>query len=129
MDLKEFFDNLKEKIISLYDRVKSFCVENKTISIVIGALIFVIIICIILLTCSVGQKKETEEIEPIVLTQPLVTPEGPVLPKDYNITRKTDKSWNETEVSEWFTVPSEKEVEALSKSNDNMVNEIIGAAP
>ncbi len=129
MKLKEFFDNLKERIISLYERVKTFYVENKTISIVIGSLTFVIIICIILLTCSVGQKKEPEEIESVVLTQPLVTPEGPVLPKDYNITRKTDKNWNEKEISEWFTVPSEKEVEALSKSNDNMVNEIIGAAP
>ena len=129
MKLKEFFDNLKERIISLYERVKTFYVENKTISIVIGSLTFVIIICIILLTYSVGQKKEPEEIEPVVLTQPLVTPEGPVLPKDYNITRKTHKNWNEKEISEWFTVPSEKEVEALSKSNDNMVNEIIGAAP
>jgi len=129
MDFKGFFEDLKEKINSLYEKVKDFCMENKMISIIIACLIAVILICIILLTCTVGHNKPEPDPEPVTLTQPLVNPDGPALPKDYNISRKTEKNWSDEEVSEWFTVPSEKEIEALSKSNDNMVNEIIGAAP
>lgn len=129
MDIKEFFNNLKAKIKSLYTRVKDFCFENTKIAIIIGLLILLILLCIILFISTTGKKKETEEIEPIVLSQPLIIPEGPVLPKDYNISRKTENNWSEEEISEWFTVPSEKEIDALSKTNDNMINEIIGAAP
>lgn len=129
MNIKEFFINLKNKIISLYEKVKDFCIENKTVSIIISLLILLIVLCIILLISTTGKKKEPDQPEPIVLTQPLVVPEGPVLPKDYNISRKTEKNWSEKEITEWFTVPSDNEIDALSKSNDNMVNEIIGAAP
>lgn len=129
MDIKEFFNNLKAKIKSLYTRVKDFCFENTKIAIIIGLLILLILLCIILFISTTGKKKETEEIEPIVLSQPLIIPEGPVLPKDYNISRKTENNWSEEEISEWFTVPSEKEIDALTKTNDNMINEIIGAAP
>ena len=35
----------------------------------------------------------------------------------------------EQEAQVWFTEPSQKDIDSLSKSNDKMINEITGAAP
>lgn len=132
MDIKEIFAGIKEKVVSLYEAVKEWALENKTVAIISASLIALILICLILLiniSSKDKKNKKAEVLEPIVLTETPMNPEGPVIQKGYNYTRKTEKNWSEEEVTEWFTVPSEKEIESLSKANDSMVNEIIGAAP
>ena len=124
-NVKEFFSNLKERVVIFYQ-------ENKKLSYIIISLTALILICLILLICiwTKNGKKSKEISKPVlILDKPLVIPSGPELPRDYNISRKTQEKWTEEEAEKWFTIPGEKEIESLSKSNENMINEITGAAP
>ena len=119
-------------ISSVTERLSEFYEENKKLSYIILSLLLVILICLILLVSMNGDdKKKSKELpgSRLELTESLIIPNGPELPRDYNITRKTKEKWSEEEAEKWFTVPDEKEINALSVSNENMINEIIGAAP
>ncbi len=131
MDFHAILDSIKEKLSSLFERLKEFYEENKTLSFIIAGLIALLIICIILLCVIAGRKKEPEVIPGTVLelTEELAIPKGPELPKDYTASRTPKDKWSQEDSEEWFTVPGEKEIDSLSKANDNLINEITGAAP
>ena len=132
MDFKGFFENLKEKIVSLYELVCDYCRDNKRNAILFASLGASILILIILLLCLIpkGKKKDKEQPQKeIVLTQTLLVPDGPEIQRDYNISRQTKDKWSEEQAEEWFTIPSQKDIDSLEKANDNIINEITGAAP
>ena len=136
MDIKELFSNTKETVINLIkpliEKIQEFYEENKKLSLIILGLIAVLLICLILLIALVsGKKKETPVIPGTVLelTETPLVPDGPELPKEYTPARTTKDKWTEEEAAEWFTVPSQKEIDSLSKANDTLINEITGAAP
>lgn len=130
MGISDFLENFKEKLKSLYKKVSDFCKENTKITLVIAVLILAILVCIIILSAnSKKSKAKLEEKQEIVLTEDLVIPDGPNLPEDYNIARKNKEKWDENEAKQWFSVPSQNEIDDLEKSNDKMINEIIGVAP
>lgn len=130
--MNNILESIKDFISSLSDKVTSFYEENKKISFIILGLILVILICLIFLVATSEKDKKKQKDLPgsnLQLTESLIIPNGPELPRDYNISRKTKDKWTEEEAEPWFTVPTEKEINSLSNSNENMVNEIIGAAP
>ena len=135
MDIKELFENTKESVSTfmepLVEKVKEFYEENKMLSYIIAGLVALLILCIILLCVLAGKKKEPAAVPGTILelTENLVIPDGPELPKDYTPSRTTKERWTDEEAQEWFTVPSQKEIDSLSKANDNLINEITGAAP
>ena len=130
MDFKGFFENLKEKIVSLYELVKDYCSENKRNAILIGSLLVLLLLLIILLICIPKKKKnDGVQTKPVVLTETLLIPDGPELQRDYNISRKTQEKWDEEQADEWFEKPTERDIESLEKANDNIILNITGAAP
>ena len=130
MDIKVFFENLKEKIISLYELIRDYCSENKRNAILIGSLIILVLLLLILLLC-LPKKKKTAAVQekPVVLTETLLIPDGPELQRDYNISRKTQEKWDEEQADTWFEKPTERDIESLEKANDNIILDITGAAP
>ena len=130
MDFKGFFENLKEKIVSLYELVRDYCSENKRNAILIGSLLVLLLLLIILLICIPKKKKnDGVQTKPVVLTETLLIPDGPELQRDYNISRKTQEKWDEQQADEWFEKPTERDIESLEKANDNIILNITGAAP
>ncbi len=131
MDFKGIWENIKEKLSPLVEKARGFYEENKMLSYIIVGLIALLFLCIILLIALTGKKKEPEVIPGTVLelTEPLAIPDGPELPKEYTASRTPKDKWSQEESEEWFTVPSQKEIDSLSKANDNLINEITGAAP
>ena len=131
MDFKGIWENIKEKFSPLTEKLHEFYEENKLLSYIIAGLIALLLLCIILLIALAGKKKEPVEVPGTVLelTEPLIIPDGPELPKDYTASRTPKDKWSEDEAQEWFTIPSQKEIDSLSKANDNLINEITGAAP
>lgn len=131
MDIKAFFENIKEKIISLYELIRDYCQENRRNAILFASLGACILLLLILLIClPKGKKKnKTEAPREIVLTQDLLVPNGPEFDKDYNISRQTKDKWSDEQTEEWFEVPTEKDILSLEKANDNIVSDITGAAP
>lgn len=131
MDFSEIRENFLEKINSLKDRIIELVSENKKVAIIIAALTGVILLCIILLLCTIEKKDDNNGVikQELILTENLIIPNGPDIPEDYNLSRQTQEKWTEEEATMWFTVPGIKEIETLSKTNDKIVKEIIGAAP
>ena len=130
--LEQTYHFLEEKLEPVTEKVLELHEKNRKTFYVICGLVTIMLVCLILLIAiAVKGKKKTVKVygEKLELTEPLKVPDGSELPHDYTVNRTTKKSWTEEEAKEWFTVPSEEDVETLSKSNDNMVNEIIGAAP
>lgn len=128
MKFSNFIENFKEKLHSLKETIINFYKENKKITLIIAVLFCAILISIIILINYPKKEKNIEE-QNIVLTEELIIPKGSELPKDYNINRKNKENWNKQDSEKWFTIPTEKEIEDLSKSNDKMIEEIIGVAP
>ena len=126
-----FWENTKEKLSPLTEKLREFYEENKLLSYIIMGLVALLLLCIILLIAMSGKKKEPEVVPGTVLelTEPLVIPDGPELPKDYTASRTPKDKWSEEDAQEWFTIPSQKEIDSLSNANDNLINEITGAAP
>ena len=131
MDFQGILDNIKEKVSPLVEKIREFYEENKMISLIIAGLVALLLLCIILLICIAGKKKEPKVVPGTVLelTEPLAIPDGPELPKDYTASRTPKEKWSIEDSEEWFTVPTQKEIDSLSKANDNLINEITGAAP
>ena len=131
MDFHGILDSIKEEVSSLIQKVREFYEENKMLSLIIAGLVTLLLLCIVLLIAIAGKKKEPQQVPGTILelTENLVVPDGPELPKDYTPSRTTKERWSDEEAEEWFTVPSQKEIDSLSKANDNLINEITGAAP
>ena len=131
MDFKGIWENIKKKFSPLVEKAREFYEENKMLSYIIAGLTALLLLCIILLIALAGKKKEPAPIPGTVLelTEPLAIPNGPELPKEYTTSRTPKDKWSQEEAQEWFTVPSQKEIDSLSKANDNLINEITGAAP
>ena len=131
MDFQGLLDNIKEKASSIFEKVRDFYEENKMLSYIICGLFALLLLCIILLIALTGKKKEPEVVPGSVLelTESLVVPDGPELPKDYTASRTPKDKWSEEDSEDWFTIPSEKEIDSLTKANDILIKEITGAAP
>lgn len=134
--MNEIVQNVIEKVKTVFSSVKNKIVElyfdNKKVFFLLVSLCFIIFLCVILLIFMPKKKKESQNsyIENnLELSEKLLIPNGPELPKDYTFSRKTKEKWTEEEAQVWFTEPSQKDIDSLSKSNDKMINEITGAAP
>ena len=134
--MNEIVQNVNEKVKTVFSSVKNKIIElyfdNKKVFFLLVSLCFIIFLCVILLIFIPKEKKESQNsyIENnLELSEKLLIPNGPELPKDYTFSRKTKEKWTEQEAQVWFTEPSQKDIDSLSKSNDKMINEITGAAP
>lgn len=129
--MNDIIEKIKEKFSSVKDKALNFYEENQNLSYIILGLIALLIILIILLICTGSKVKKQKSIpvQTLELTEKLAIPDGPALPKDYTTSRKTKDKWTNEEAEEWFTVPTEKEINSLADANDSLINEIVGAAP
>ena len=134
--MNEIVQNVNEKVKTVFSSVKNKIIElyfdNKKVFFLLLSLCFIIFLCIVLLIFIPKEKKESQNStiqNHLELSEKLLIPNGPELPKDYTFSRKTKEKWTEEEAQVWFTEPSQKDIDSLSKSNDKMINEITGAAP
>lgn len=84
---------------------------------------------IVLLIQTSPEKKQKKIPETFEADAPVLIPDAPEIEKDYFFSRATENKWQKDEVDKWFTYPDEDAMEKLSKSNDKIVDDIIGAAP
>lgn len=121
----EFLDNILDKIRDVF-------VENtKLLIVVVSGLLFVLIgsVCLAVVECTESKKRPSTAEETYNPTDSFVPPKADAMLDDYYFSRETSDSWSQEEIDEWFTKIDEDAVDSLSKSNDNIINEIIGVAP
>ncbi len=138
MDFGSIVESVRDKITSIIDSLSEKLSElletNKKLVFLIAGLALALLICMLLLLIAISgsDKKKKQKVlpTPIVLeVEEPVIPDGPKLPKDYNISRPAKDKWTEDEAKEWFTIPGENEVDSLSSSNDKIIKDILEAAP
>lgn len=130
MNFEEIKESLSEKLQFTELKEKLELLDKKTL-ILLCSLCLVILVCLVLLFFSLSSRKnKTSEIkDAFSITEKLYVTPRPDLPKDYNVSRKTQEKWSVEESDKWFTTPTEKEIDSLSISNDTIVNNIVEAAP
>ncbi|MCQ2576913.1 MAG: hypothetical protein MJ176_00125 [Treponema sp.] len=130
MDFKQKFDNIKDILQVKIADLKDFVEENKKISILVLSLVLVILLCIVLIFVSLGgSKKKVILDDPLILTSDLMVPPNPANPDSFQLSRTTKDKWEVSEIEPYFTKPSEKETDDLSKANDKIIKELLEAAP
>jgi len=138
MDFASIIEGLRDKITgqidSLSEKLSELMETNKKLVFLFAGLIFAVLLCLILLVIALSKSDKEKDTKSIPQTEILeveeaVIPDGPKLPKDYNISRPAKDKWSDEEAEEWFTIPGENEVESLSFSNDKIVKDILEAAP
>ena len=138
MDFASIIESLRDKITGLIDSLSEKLSElmetNKKLVFLFAGLIFAVLLCLILLVIALSKSDKEKDTKSIPQTEILeveeaVIPDGPKLPKDYNISRPVKDKWTDEEAEEWFTIPGANEVDSLSFSNDKIVKDILEAAP
>lgn len=132
MDIKAFFSNLWKKLNSLIEKAADYFRENKLQAFIISGLIALIFLLLIFLGIAVSFNKKKNTVaqeKTLVLTESPLIPTGPEVQEDYSVSRMSKDKWSEDEADEWFSIPTEKDIQSLGNSNDKIVSDIIGAAP
>ncbi|MCR5613618.1 hypothetical protein [Treponema sp.] len=118
----------------IFENIKDFYRENKIsaiITTVLVVLFFLAMTAFIVQSCNPEkQHKALESTElPLEPDQKVLLPEGPSVPDGYALTREPHDKWTEEEAEEYFTLPDSNALKNLEEANDNLVEEILGAAP
>jgi len=131
MDIQGLLSNVKQGFISLFSKIKDYYRNNKKQSIIISVLLVLIIILFIILISILSGKKTKDQapVNNIILTEKALIPSSPEVQENYTLSRESKDKWTTEESDEWFTVPGQKDIDSLSNTNDNLVSDIIEAAP
>ena len=114
----------------LREKISQFTYERPLLARItlIILVFFVIAMIIIFIQSSKPKQKQYEQTNIIIDSTPLY-PAGPEIEKEYYQTRKKENTWSDDEIKKWFTETDQKLINELEKSNDKIINEVIGAAP
>ena len=131
MKNNKFFSKVKDKYLEIENNIVSWIQNNKKIAIILVSLLSIMLICIILLISVSKGKKKPEKVynEKLELSQELVVPNGPELPRDYTISRQSKEAWSDEEAEKWFSIPSATDIDGLSEVNNNIIDNILEGTP
>lgn len=120
--------------LEIFNSIKDFYKEKKIVAIISTVLIslfLIALICVIVQTSSSPQKNKSIPREETILVpdQKLLLPQAKTYSNEYALTREPKEKWDEEEAKKYFTVPSSKELNELEKSNDKLIDEILGETP
>lgn len=88
------------------------------------------LVIVIIKTSSSNEKKMVLDItREFTLYQPLLPPEVFTMPDDYYLVRPRNYQWSKEDVKRWFTEPDGQLLKELHSANDNMISNILEAAP
>ena len=119
--IKEIFEKMLNKI--------KFLIEEKKQIVLLSLIIFILILLLILILSLSPKDKKSNSVEnPFILSQELKNIDGPEIQNDYIYTRETKDKWTESETEQWFTEPTQKEIDSLKKSNEKIISYILGVA-
>ena len=100
----------------------------------ISILLLLAFFLIAVISITVGEsnlfkKKKLSFDENFTLHQPLVAPEPPSTPDEYYLVRPKDYTWTEQDIDRWFSPPDEQLLDALRAANDELISDLLEAAP
>lgn len=121
-------------IKKIRDKIQDiFSGNTKLLFIVLAGLLLIIILCIILAVhqCSLASSKGKMEKgnETFLPSDDFIFTDDNSLTQDYYYSRDSKEKWSQEDLDEWFTPLDSDFVKTLSKNNDFIINDLMGAAP
>ena len=106
-------------------------IQEKPVLFRITALLvlFVLTALIIIFIQSSPEKPVNSVRNDIILNGTPQIPDSTKIEKDYYPSRVTENTWSEEQVKEYFTPTEGKIIRELESTNDQIVSDMIGAAP
>lgn len=100
----------------------------------ISILLLLVFFLIAVIIITVGEsnlfnKKKLRFDENFTLHQPLVAPEPPSTPDEYYLVRPKDYTWTEQDIDRWFSPLDEQLLDSLRDANDELISDLLEAAP
>lgn len=100
------------------------------IGIIILLAFFLIAVIIILVgESNLFSKKKVAFDESFILHQPLIAPESPSTPDEYYLVRPKDYTWTQQDIDRWFSPPDQQLLDSLHTANDEIISDVLEAAP
>ena len=127
-----------EFIKDLIERIKTFILESsklvKALLIILCTLLLssIIILLVTLPKCSIKKHRKANPIaeeELKVNQEEFFKPKELKLTDDYYYLNEKKLLWNEEDINEYFTLPTEENIKPLSEANEKTIDEILGVAP
>ena len=122
----EFLDNVKEN-------VRAFVEENTKLTVAITCTLLALLLGALIAYGMSGPEKEIvrelPDTVPYSAVDDFFPPQKNPLTEKYYFQREQESQWSGEEFDKWFTTPTEKTVDQLGKSNNRLIDELIGAAP
>ena len=123
------FYAVKDRVIETTERISDNA-SPITKYVLIGAVCVLIILIIILIIMLIPKDSKFIPIErQVVLQDSLYLPEQPSLSDDYVLHREGVQHWDDDEINQWFTVPSDSMLQDLAESNKKIISNILEVAP
>lgn len=94
-----------------------------------GLFLVALVIVVVSVSGKPDKKNAVEFNEDFTLYQPLMVPAVPSLPDDYYLMRERGYKWTQADVDRWFTPPDGQLLDDLHSANDDMITNILEAAP
>lgn len=123
-----------EKIKNAVESVKKFVAKKGKFPFILASILVLLFIGALvssIVQCASKPKNVTpfKTTEPSISTNNLIKPDSNFISNDYYFSRVPNDKWSKKEVDEWFTEPTQKEIDELGNANDAIISEITGAAP
>lgn len=132
-DKPNFFEQIKNGNFSV-EMMQDY-IQNHTkqmLFVCLGLVIILILLSLLIFTSpdTKGKKKTKSTNELVVpLHDNLILPEEPGFPAEFQFYRERRSTWTREEAEEWFVAPDEVMLENLENANNNVISDILGAAP
>ena len=126
----EALDRLQEKIRDIQEKLQDLWEYNRTpllIGVSGAAVLLILIIVLCAVQCSSPEKAEINE--KFEATDSFVFPENLSLVDDYYFSREEAENWSQDEADLWFTDIDSKALKDIKDTNDEIIDELLGAAP
>ena len=115
---------------SIKDNLSDYIHEKPHVFIIIALIILLFAMGLVVLFIQSSPKTVVEEpVEEFVADSPIISPDEPIIEKEYYPSRTTENHWSTEELNTWFSYPDGKAMSQLESVNDKIVDDIIGAAP
>ncbi len=84
---------------------------------------------IFLFTIACAPEKSNDSLTNITIEMSPILPKEPIYNDDYVITNIPRERWSKEEVEQWFIIPEGENLERLNAANEQLIKEVLEAAP
>ncbi len=123
----EFFEDIKANFDDFVERTSKLTVT--ILAILLFLFVSAIIVLIFALSSTSKKKAFQKARTPLSAEDSFLPPSQLKLTQDYYFSREATSSWNRKESDRWFSKPNSVNMNELHQANEQVVDEIIGAAP